>query len=139
MNGPQNTTKYFRCSASPPKLPQFLKGKFPWHKLIQHIWQVRNKVIFEGVEPDLESLKIVLARIVAEHLSLAIPPNLLYHSRWHISWSFPAPGTLKINVNAAVGTVNSMVAQMARDQRERLVSACSKRVNTNFPLQAEAS
>ena len=53
--------KYFCCSASPPKLHQFLKGKFPLHELIQHIWQVRNKVISEGVEPDLESLKIVLA------------------------------------------------------------------------------
>ena len=69
-------------------------------------------MIFDGVEPDLESLKIALARIVAEHLSLAIPPNFLYHSRTrrHVSWSLPAPGTIKINVNAAVGTVNSVVA-----------------------------
>lgn len=69
-------------------------------------------MIFEEVEPDLESHKIVLARIVivAEHLSLAIPPNFLYHSRRHISWSLPAPGTIKINLDAAVGTVNSVVA-----------------------------
>ena len=67
-------------------------------------------MIFEGVEPDLESLKIVLARIVAEHLSLAIPPNFLHHSRRHISRSLPTPGTIKINLDAAVGTVNSVVA-----------------------------
>ena len=50
----------------------------------------------------------------------------------------PELGSIKLNVDAAVGAHHSVVAVIARDWRGELVFACSKKVNTTLPLQAEA-
>ena len=54
------------------------------------------------------------------------------------AWSPPRHFSIKINVDAAIGIKFSAVAAVARDWRGRLVFACSQKVNTTFPLQAEA-
>ena len=46
--------------------------------------------------------------------------------------------TIKINVDAACNLESSSITTVARDWRGEVVFACSKRVNTTFPLQAEA-
>ena len=49
----------------------------------------------------------------------------------------PSISSIKINVDAVVGSRYSSIAFVTRDGRGELVFACSKRVNTIFPLQAE--
>ena len=46
--------------------------------------------------------------------------------------------SIKINVDAIIGLKFFTVAAVERDWRGRLVFACSQKVNTTFPLQAEA-
>ena len=46
--------------------------------------------------------------------------------------------SIKINVDAAIGLKFFTVVAVERDWRGRLVFACSQKVNTTFPLQAEA-
>jgi len=53
------------------------------------------------------------------------------------SWTKPARGTIKINVDAAVGQSYSVLAVVAKDWRGDLLFACSNKANTNSPLQAE--
>ena len=53
-------------------------------------------------------------------------------------WSKPAEGTLKINVDAAIGKFTSVIAAVARNWRGELIFACSNKANTNVPLQVEA-
>ena len=55
-----------------------------------------------------------------------------------LAWSPPRRFSVKINVDAAIGPKFSTVAAVARDWRGKLVFACSQKVNTTFPLQAEA-
>jgi hypothetical protein len=55
-----------------------------------------------------------------------------------VHWVSPVKGEIKINCDAAVGINDSMVAGIARDWRGKLVFAFALKVNTNFPLQAEA-
>ena len=43
----------------------------------------------------------------------------------------------KINVNAACNLESSFIVVVARDWRREVVFACSKRVNTTLPFQAE--
>ena len=52
--------------------------------------------------------------------------------------TLPPISSIKINVDAAIGPHCSSIASVARDWRWELVFACSKRMNTILPLQAEA-
>ena len=60
-------------------------------------------------------------------------PTELLHA-----WSPTRRFSIKINVDAAIGLKFFNVAAVERDWRGRLVFACSQKVNTTFPLQAEA-
>ena len=53
-------------------------------------------------------------------------------------WNNPTRERTKINCDAAVGKFDSAIAMIARDWRGNLVFACSIKVNTNIPIQAEA-
>ena len=55
-----------------------------------------------------------------------------------IGWCFPNHGVIKFNCDAAVGGSFSCIAVVARNWREEVVLALSRRVNTTIPLQAEA-
>ena len=59
-------------------------------------------------------------------------------NRIQSAWSKPDKDTIKINVNIACNIEISSIAAVARDWRGKVVFACSKRVNTTFPLQVEA-
>lgn len=50
----------------------------------------------------------------------------------------PDRNSIKINIVASCNFESSSIAAVARDWRGELVFACSKRVNTTLPLQAEA-
>ena len=54
------------------------------------------------------------------------------------SWIRLEQGAVKINCDVAVGLDHSFIAIVVRDWRGVLIFSMSKRVETNFPIQAEA-
>ena len=55
-----------------------------------------------------------------------------------VVWSLPTSSYIKFNTDAVVGLTSSSIAVVARNWRGTVVLACSKKVNTTIPLQAEA-
>ncbi|XP_065638222.1 uncharacterized protein LOC136071171 [Quercus suber] len=98
-----------------------------------------NQVLFENIHFSIDDLYANIGRLLAEFKNsrpvevVPVGPKERLHD-----WSPPRRFLIKINVDAAIGPKFSAVAVMARDWRGKLVFACSQKVNTIFPLQAEA-
>ena len=54
------------------------------------------------------------------------------------SWIRLEQGAVKINCDVAVGLDHSFIAIVVRDWRGVLIFSMSKRVETNFPIQARS-
>ena len=100
------------------------------------IWRLRNEALFEGRAASYEDLKAKIVRLFAEHHKVRSSPQIRGNCV-QAKWVKPELGSIKLNVDAVVGTYHSVVAVIARDWRGELVFACSKKVNTTLPLQAE--
>ena len=79
-----------------------------------------------------------ISSFVAEFRKVLDIPLGSSRNRIQSTWSNPDGGTIKINVDAACNSESSSIAAVARNWRGDVVFACSKRVNTTLPLQAEA-
>ena len=79
-----------------------------------------------------------ISKSVAEFRKVLESPLGSSSNRIESVWSKPDRDTIKINVDAACNIESSSIAAIARDWRGEVVFACSKRVNTTLPLQAEA-
>ena len=58
-------------------------------------------------------------------------------NRIQSTWSKLDRGTIKINVDATCNSESSSIVAVARDWREEVVFACSKRVSITLPFQVE--
>ena len=107
--------------------------------LYDGIWKLRNQVHFENLPLSIDDLSSRIGRLLIELKNsrfaemVFVRPTELLHA-----WSPPRRFLIKINVDAAIGLNFFAVVVVARDWRGRLVFACSQKVNTTFPLQAEA-
>ncbi|XP_065618736.1 uncharacterized protein LOC112008563 [Quercus suber] len=107
--------------------------------LFDGVWKLRNQVIFENTSLSIEDLSSRIGRLLAEFQnSRAAEAVPVRPAKRLLVWSPPRRFSFKINVDAAIGPLFSSIAAVARDWRGRLVFACSQKVNTTFPLQAEA-
>ena len=102
------------------------------------VWKLRNQVHFEGVSPNLDGMLLKISSSVVEFRKVLNIPMGSSSNRIQSTWSKPDRGTIKINVDAACNSESSSIAAVARNWRGEVVFACSKRVNTTLPLQAEA-
>lgn len=84
-----------------------------------------------------EDLRAKMVRLFAEHRKAKFSSQIRGNSV-RPKWLKSRIGSFKLNVDAAVGAPHFAVAIIARDWRVELVFACSKKVNTTLPLQAEA-
>ena len=102
------------------------------------VWKQTNLSIFENMGVNLEGVAARISSLFVEHKSAR--PSLVSSqvSASALGWSFPPRHGLKINVDAAVGPSFFVIAVVTRDWRGNVVFAGSRRVNTTFPLQAEA-
>ena len=102
------------------------------------VWKLRNQVHFEGVSPNLDGMLLKISSFVAEFRKVLDIPMESSRNRIQSTWSKPNRGTIKINVDATCNSESTSIAAVARNWRGDVVFACSKRVNTTLPLQAEA-
>ena len=100
------------------------------------IWRLRNEALFEGRVASYEDLRAKIVRLFAEHRKLRSSPQIQGNSV-QAKWVNPDNGSFKLDVAVAVGAHHFVVAIIARYWRGELVFACSKKVNTTLPLQAE--
>ena len=83
--------------------------------LCEKIWQVRNRKVFEGVEPCFESIKSMLSRTMSEHSSTISLPRLQQKPRRSVSLVILEAWAIKFNVDAAVELVYFVVVVVVKD------------------------
>ena len=96
-------------------------------------------MLFENLPLSIDDLSSRIGRLLAEFKnsrSAEVVP--MGPTERLLAWSPPRRFLIKINVDIAIGPKYSTVAVVARDWRGKLVFARSQKVNTTFPLQAEA-
>ena len=106
--------------------------------LLDGIWRLRNSVVFYGNKAMPEDVLKILYKFFQEHWDVRKIKFSDDRTRRFSYWSKPACGHIKINCDAAIGPSYSVIAIVARDWRESLLFALSKKVNTNISVQAEA-
>ena len=106
--------------------------------VMEQLWFARNKLIHEGKEfCSVKSLQVVRNKF--QELRFAFSSvSSVNPRRVNVNWVRPKQGSIKINCDAAEGSNHSFIALVSRNWRGDLVFALSKRVEANFPLQAEA-
>ena len=106
---------------------------------LDEIWYLRNQFVFEDTRIDILSSSNRIARRVAEFSNLH---NLEVLSPSPISpnaWSPPPAGTIKLNVDAAVGLTSTAMAVLARDHTGAPIKIWAKKYVRCLPIQAEAA
>ena len=98
------------------------------------IWKQRNLSLFEGVAIKVEELSSRISKLFLEHKSTRPFVSSQATLAPSHQWTPPSISSNKINADAAMGPHCFSIASVARDWRGELVFACSKRVNTIFPL-----
>ena len=99
----------------------------------------RNKAINEKSLPLEGQIIRSIQKLFLEHWRPKVPELTYVPARSSVRWCCPSQGMLKLNCDATVGDLSSCIAVVTRDWRGMLVSAISKKVNTNIPVQAEAN
>ena len=138
-----SSSQFIQTLISPPNtagLNSTNKAEFLLHGAVicDVVWKIRNQVLFEGVSPNLDGTLLKISSSVAEFRKVLDILLGSSRNRIHSTWSNPGGDTIKINLDAACNSESSSIAAVARNWRGDVVFACSKRVNTTLPLQAEA-
>ncbi|XP_023905690.1 uncharacterized protein LOC112017471 [Quercus suber] len=127
--------------------PNFASNLLPSHRedfllygaiLCDVVWKQRNSSIFENMDINLDSVAARIFSLFVEHKNARSPLVRPQAPASALGWVAPPRLGLKINVDVAVGTRFSVIAAVTRDWRGNVVFAASRKVNTIFPLQAEA-
>ena len=102
---------------------------------LECIWNCRNQVVHNGSIIDVSAILRSLEIKVREHFTLLDTEDYdLVKST--IRWSAPAPGTIKINTDAAVRSGHSSIAVVARDASGLVCKALAKSVDSTDPIIA---
>jgi hypothetical protein len=112
-----------------------LKGSL----ILDLLWKTRNSKVYDERPVEIGGIMNSFRSLWSDHISiLKVPGSISHISLGAEGWTRPNCGVIKINCDAAVGSLFSSIAAVARDWRGKLVFALSKKVNTVIPLQAEA-
>ena len=141
--GLSSSSQFIQTLISPPNiagLNSTNKAEFLLHGAVicDVVRKIRNQVLFEGVSPNLDGMLLKISSSVAEFRKVLDIPLGSSRNRIQSTWFNPDRGTIKINVDVACNNESSSIAVVARNWSGDVVFACSKRVNTTLPLQAEA-
>ena len=106
---------------------------------LDEIWLLRNQFTFEDSKIDSLSSSNRISRRVAEFSNLhnlevqTIPPAS------PTSWSPPPADTIKLNVDATVGSTSTALTVLARDHTEIPIKLWVKKHISCLPIQAEVT
>ena len=106
---------------------------------LDEIWLLRNQFIFEDTEIDILSTSSGIARRVAKFSNVHNPDVLAPPHVSPTAWSPPPVGTIKLNVDAAVGSTSTAMAVLARDHTGVPIKLWAKKYVKCLPVQAEAA
>ncbi|KAL5559912.1 hypothetical protein UlMin_036123 [Ulmus minor] len=98
------------------------------------LWKHRNDITHGGSPMDPSVLCRNISRSYQSLLKNISPPT----PAAPISWSPPPIGWVKINMDAAIGASDAVVACVARDSKGDIISWGSKIISVCSPLVAEA-
>uniref|UniRef100_A0A2N9HCV7 Reverse transcriptase domain-containing protein n=1 Tax=Fagus sylvatica TaxID=28930 RepID=A0A2N9HCV7_FAGSY len=106
--------------------------------ILEAIWNYRNRYVHSNnLESPLVSIKILELKIIEHWRAIT---GLAGASATEKSfWCPPSPGSIKLNVDAAILPTSARIAVIARDEGRLLIKAWAKSVVTSDPLIAEAT
>nr|XP_048333635.1 uncharacterized protein LOC125423442 [Ziziphus jujuba var. spinosa] len=83
--------------------------------ILRTIWEIRNKLIFEGVECYIEEQVNLIYQKYLEFLAFVLANSSRAETRASSSWCKPPLGTIKINSDATIGRNFAGVSLVARN------------------------
>uniref|UniRef100_A0A2N9EZP9 Reverse transcriptase domain-containing protein n=1 Tax=Fagus sylvatica TaxID=28930 RepID=A0A2N9EZP9_FAGSY len=105
---------------------------------LEAIWRFRNQVVHQSdLENPLVALKALDYRIMEYVQAASNTPNSICRSE--MFWKPPPPGSIKLNVDAAILPNVAKIAVFARDEGGLMIKAWAKVIHSNDLLVAEAS
>ena len=105
---------------------------------LEEIWRTRNVVLHHKGEVDLQSfIQKIHSKVHECHLIFS-KTELTNPNPSTPKWYFPPPGTIKINVDAAISSSNAALAVVARNSQGLVLNIWARITPKRFPLQAEA-
>jgi hypothetical protein len=106
--------------------------------ILEAIWNYRNRYVHSNnLESPLVSIKTLELKII-EHWR-AVTGMAAASATEKSFWCPPSPGSIKLNVDAAILPTSARIAVIARDEGGLLIKAWAKSVVTSDPLIAEAT
>ncbi|KAK9990719.1 hypothetical protein SO802_025704 [Lithocarpus litseifolius] len=105
---------------------------------LEEIWHTRNVVLHHKGEVDLQSsIQFIHSKVHECYLIFSKTKHTTPDSSTP-NWSPPPPGTIKINVDAAISSSNAALAVVARNSQGSLLNIWARITPLRSPLQAEA-
>jgi hypothetical protein len=103
--------------------------------ILNLLWKARNNKVHGKGFLKVEKLMLDFGRIWRDRSAILKTPSINNGADHRIvKWEHPHDGVFKINCDAAVGHHFSFVVAVARDWRENMVFAFTRKVNTIIPL-----
>uniref|UniRef100_A0A2N9FKR8 Reverse transcriptase zinc-binding domain-containing protein n=1 Tax=Fagus sylvatica TaxID=28930 RepID=A0A2N9FKR8_FAGSY len=106
--------------------------------ILDLLWKARNNKVHGKGFLEAGKLMLDFGRIWRDHSAILKTPSINNGADHRtVKWEHPHDGVFKINCDVAVGYHFSSIAVVARDWRENMVFAFTRKVNTIIPLQVE--
>ena len=104
---------------------------------LEEIWRVLNLVLHHKANIDIHAAVQSIRYRFQEYLTALSGPPHPTPSPVPSCWVPPPPGSIKINVNAAISTSKAAFAVVTRDYLGAVVKIWARILPTRSPVQAE--
>ena len=104
---------------------------------LEEIWHTRNEVLHLACPADINAACLRINSKFKEYSRILSPCETPHLSKDSVKWAPPPPGTVKLNVDAAISQSKAALAVIARNESGVVLKVWAKSIPLCFPLLAE--